>query len=160
GHQLVGCLQNHDQIGNRARGERIGALVGPGRLRIGAALVLTAPFVPLLFQGEEWGATTPFLYFTDHEDPALGRAVSEGRRREFAAFGWAPEAVPDPQAPETFLASRLDWDEPARAPHAAVLEWYRALLRLRRDTPALLDGRLDAVAVACDEMARWLRVER
>ena len=159
GHQLVGCLQNHDQVGNRARGERTAALLGPGRLRIGAALVMTAPFVPLLFQGEEWGATTPFLFFTDHE-PALGRLVSEGRRREFAAFGWPADAVPDPQAPETFLRSRLDWSEPGRPAHAALLEWYRALARLRREQPDLADGRRDRVATAVDEDARWLRVER
>jgi maltooligosyltrehalose trehalohydrolase len=160
GHQLVGCLQNHDQVGNRARGERIGALLSPGRLRAGAALALTAPFVPLLFQGEEWGARTPFLYFTDHDDPEMGRAVRDGRRREFAAFGWPAEAVPDPQDPATFLRSRLDWSEPARAPHAGILEWYRALLRLRRSTPALSDGRRERCEVALDEARGWLRLTR
>ena len=103
--------QNHDQVGNRAVGERTSALMSDGRLRVAAALLLTSPFVPLLFQGEEWGATTPFQYFTDHTDPELGRAVSEGRRREFAAFGWDPQAVPDPQDPATFERSKLDWTE-------------------------------------------------
>jgi maltooligosyltrehalose trehalohydrolase len=101
GHRFFGYLQNHDQIGNRAKGERSSHLISPGRLKIAAGLVLTSPFVPLLFQGEEWGASTPFQYFTDHEDPELGRAVSEGRRSEFSAFAWSAEEVPDPQDPAT-----------------------------------------------------------
>src|SRR5262249_20097959 len=121
GHRFVGFIQNHDQVGNRARGERLSQLVSPGRRKIGAALVLTSPFVPMVFHGEEWGASTPFQYFTDHENPALGRAVSDGRRREFAAFGLQAEDVPDPQAPETFHRSKLDWTELEREPHASVL---------------------------------------
>ncbi|MGZ3678250.1 MAG: malto-oligosyltrehalose trehalohydrolase, partial [Ktedonobacterales bacterium] len=97
GHRFLGYMQTHDQVGNRARGERSSALLSPRRLKVAAALVLTAPFVPMLFQGEEWGATTPFQYFTDHQDANLARAVSEGRRNEFAAFGWNPDDVPDPQ---------------------------------------------------------------
>jgi maltooligosyltrehalose trehalohydrolase len=100
GTRFLGYAQNHDQVGNRAVGERLAALISTGRLKIAAALVLTAPFVPMLFQGEEWAASTPWLYFTDHQDPDLGRAVSEGRRREFAAFGWKPDDIPDPQDPE------------------------------------------------------------
>ncbi|HEY8324886.1 MAG TPA: malto-oligosyltrehalose trehalohydrolase, partial [Ktedonobacterales bacterium] len=96
--RFVVFSQNHDHIGNRKLGERTAALLSPGRLRIAAALVCLAPYIPLLFQGEEWGASAPFLYFTDHQDAALGQAVREGRRREFAAFGWAPERIPDPQA--------------------------------------------------------------
>jgi maltooligosyltrehalose trehalohydrolase len=138
--QFVAFAQNHDQVGNRARGERLAALVGPDALRVAAALVLAGPFVPLLFQGEEWAASTPFLYFTDHADPALAQAVRDGRRREFEAFGWAPQDVPDPQAVETFEASRLDWDEPGRAPHADVLAWHRRLIALRRELPGLRDG--------------------
>jgi maltooligosyltrehalose trehalohydrolase len=160
GHRFVGCLQNHDQVGNRARGERMSHLVPPGRLLIGAALVLTAPFVPMLFQGEEWGARTPFLYFTDHADPALGQAVREGRRREFAAFGWDPADIPDPQSPETFARSKLDWSEIGREPHARLLEWHRRLIALRRGAADLTDGRLDQVGVSLDEDARWLAVER
>jgi maltooligosyltrehalose trehalohydrolase len=160
GWRFLGYLQNHDQIGNRAAGERMSMLVSPGRCAIGAALVLTSPFVPLLFQGEEWGARTPFLYFTDHHDPQLARAVSDGRRREFAHFGWQPEDVPDPQARDTFVRSRLDWSERARAPHADLLAWYRALIRLRRAHPALADGRIDAVGVRFDESVPWLVVER
>ncbi len=160
GHRFLGFLQTHDQVGNRARGERIGHLASPGKVRAAAALVLCAPFVPMLFQGEEWGASAPFQYFTDHRDPALAEAVREGRRREFAAFGWAPEEVPDPQDPATFERSRLDWGEPDREPHRSMLAWYRDLLRLRRAHPALTDGNRDQVRVAFDDGAGWIRMER
>ena len=116
GHQFLGYLQNHDQIGNRAKGERISMLVSPAKLKIGAALVLTSPFVPMLFQGEEWGASTPFFYFTDYHEPKLANAVREGRCREFAAFGWKPEDTADPQARETFDGSVLNWREASHAP--------------------------------------------
>ena len=145
GWQLVGSLQNHDQVGNRARGERMSHLVNAARLKAGAAILLTAPFVPMLFQGEEWGARTPFLYFTQHEDPALALAVSVGRRGEFAAFGWKPEDVPDPQSRGTFEGSKLDWGEPGSAAGAELLDWHHRLIRLRRAIPALSDGRLDKV---------------
>jgi maltooligosyltrehalose trehalohydrolase len=160
GTRLVGYLQNHDQIGNRAQGERSAALMSRGRLEIAAALVACAPFVPLLFQGEEWGASAPFLYFTDHEDLELGRAVSEGRRREFAAFGWSPEEVPDPQDPSTFSRSVLDWSELEADDHRTLLEWYRALFALRRRYEELTDGRLRGVEVTFDEAARWLLARR
>ncbi len=160
GHRFLGYLQNHDQIGNRARGERSSALLSPERLKIAAALVLTAPFVPMLFQGEEWGATTPFQYFTDHQDADLARAVSEGRRGEFAAFGWNPEDVPDPQSPSTFQRSKLDWSELESKPHASLYQWHRDLIRLRRSLPDLSDGRLDRVQVRYDEAACWLTVQR
>ncbi|MFF0310697.1 malto-oligosyltrehalose trehalohydrolase [Streptosporangium sp. NPDC004379] len=160
GHRFVVCAQNHDQVGNRAQGERNPALMSEGRLRIAAALLLTAPFVPMLFQGEEWGATTPFQYFTDHEDPELGRAVSEGRRREFAAFGWEPDQVPDPQDPATFERSRLDWSERDKEAQGRLLDWHRELIALRRRVPALTDGRPDRVLADCDEDAGLLVVER
>lgn len=156
GHRFVGCLQNHDQVGNRAQGERTSHLLSPGRLKIGAALVLTAPFVPMLFQGEEWAASTPFLYFTDHQDPGLGEAVKCGRRQEFAAFGWDPDNIPDPQIKESFYCSRLDWNEPPREPHSRILDWHRSLIRLRRRLPALSDGRMEQTTVRFDETARWL----
>jgi len=154
--RFLAYLQNHDQVGNRARGERSAALVSDGLLKVAAALVLLGPSVPMLFQGEEWGASTPFLYFTDHEDPELGRAVTEGRRREFAAFGWNPDDVPDPQDPETFRRSKLDWEEVSRPRHRDVLDWHRRLIALRRSTPQLTDGRSDAVHVDFDEEAQWL----
>ena len=131
-----------------------------GRLKIAATLILTSPFVPMLFQGEEWGASTPFLYFTGHEDPELAHAVSEGRKREFAAFGWTPNEIPDPQAIETFECSKLNWDEPALQPHDEILEWHRQLIRLRALMPELRDGRMDLVAVSFDETARWLKLKR
>jgi maltooligosyltrehalose trehalohydrolase len=159
GHRFLGYLQTHDQIGNRARGERIGHLIGARLARAAAALVLTAPFPPQLFQGEEWGASAPFQYFTDHTAPELAEAIRQGRRREFAAFGWKPEDIPDPQDEATFARSRLDWEERGREPHARTLEWYRELIRFRRTTPDLLDGRMDRVAVAFDEEG-WIRVTR
>ena len=160
GHTSIGFLQNHDQVGNRARGERLSQLVSPGLVKIGAALVLTSPFVPMIFHGEEWGAGAPFLYFTDHQDLALARAVSEGRRREFARFGIEAHDVPDPQASATFERSKLDWTELRREPHASMLDWYRRLIRLRRDHRELADGRLDRLGVSFDERERWLRVNR
>ncbi len=143
--RFVAFSQNHDQVGNRAAGERLAHITGEDAARVAAAIVLCGPFVPLLFQGEEWAASTPFLYFTDHEDPALAAAVSEGRRREFAAFGWTPDQVPDPQDPATLARSRLVWTEATHEPHAAMLEWYRRLIALRHEVPALRDGRRPAV---------------
>jgi maltooligosyltrehalose trehalohydrolase len=158
--RFLAYLQNHDQVGNRATGERSSMLLGDGLLKVAAALVLLGPSVPMLFHGEEWGASTPFLYFTDHEDPELGKAVTEGRRREFASFGWSPDDVPDPQDPETFRRSKLDWDEVSRSPHRELLDWHRRLIALRRSTPALTDGRFDDVAVHHDEDRRWLAVTK
>ena len=160
GHRFLGYAQNHDQVGNRAQGERSAALMSTGRIRLAAALVLTSPFVPMLFQGEEWAAGTPFQYFTDHADPVLGRAVSEGRRSEFVAFGWDPREVPDPQDAATFERSKLDWAELGEKDHAAVLDWHRRLIALRRSVPALCDGRLDAVDCRFDEEAGWIAVRR
>ena len=160
GSRFLGYLQNHDQIGNRATGERTSHLLSLGLQKVGAALVMTSPFVPLLFMGEEWGASTPFQYFTDHDDPQLGRAVSEGRRKEFESFGWRPDQVPDPQAIDTFTRSKLNWSELDAEPHAGLLDWYRRLIELRCSTPWLLDDDLEAVEVRFDEEARWLVVER
>src|SRR5260370_17220790 len=106
------------------------------RLKIGAVLVLCAPFIPMLFQGEEFAASTPFQYFTNHPDPELARAVSEGRRKEFAAFGWNGQDTPDPQDPDTFLRSKLNWMELEREPHASLLAWHRRLIALRPCAPA------------------------
>jgi len=158
--RFVVCLQNHDQVGNRAAGERTSHLLSPERLRVGAALLLTSPYIPLLFMGEEWAASTPFQYFTDHADPELARAVREGRRREFAAFGWRPEDVPDPQDEATFTRSTLDWKERERSPHREILDWHRRLIALRRDRPDLTDPRRDRIAVTHDEAAGWLVVQR
>jgi maltooligosyltrehalose trehalohydrolase len=160
GNRFVVCTQNHDQVGNRAAGERSGALMSEGRLRVAAALLLTSPFVPMLFQGEEWGANTPFQYFTGHADPKLGRIVSEGRRHEFAGFGWEPADVPDPQDPATFERSKLNWDELAAEREAGLLAWYRELIALRRRLAELTDPRLERVQTQYDQEVGWLIVRR
>lgn len=157
---FVVCLQNHDQIGNRALGERLGHLIGPRPLKVAAALLLTSPFIPLLFQGEEWNASAPFLYFTDHEDPHLAQQVRDGRRAEFGDRGWNADEVPDPQAPETFARSVLNWDERTHGAHGEMLEWYRSLIRLRAQVPSLTTLPLDATSVDVDESARTLVLER
>ncbi len=143
--RLVVYAQNHDQTGNRARGERLSQLVSPGLLRVAAALTLLGPGVPLLFQGEEFGAKTPFLYFTDHAEPELAAAVRQGRPRE----------SPDPQDPDTFARSRLRWDQQ----DAGLLAWYRDLIRLRRTT-ALAGHDLAEVRVRYSERDRWLVLAR
>ncbi len=157
--RFVICLQNHDQIGNRAIGDRLHHVVDHAAYRAASVLLLTAPETPLLFMGQEWAATSPFQYFTDHSEP-LGRLVSEGRRREFATFtafsADGPQAIPDPQASSTFEASRLRWEERAGEPHASMLRLYTALLAFRR--AHLHPGRPGAVeAVALDEATLGLR---
>ena len=158
--RMVVASQNHDQIGNRAVGERLEHLAGPARARVAAATVLLAPAVPMLFQGEEWAASTPFQYFTDHPDPDLAEAVRTGRRAEFAAFDWAPEDVPDPQAEATFCASVLRWEEVEGEAHAAMLDWYRRLLDLRATIPDLRDSRQHRARASWDDDARWVRLDR
>jgi maltooligosyltrehalose trehalohydrolase len=145
GWRFVASLQTHDQVGNRATGDRISATVPPGLLACGAALLLTSPWTPMLFMGEEWGASTPWQYFTDHPDAGLGEAVRRGRRAEFASHGWDENDVPDPQDPATYEASKLDWAQLTQEPHARLLSWYRSLIRLRRERPDLRDPRLDRV---------------
>ena len=137
--RFVICLQNHDQVGNRATGERLSSLVSFDQLKLGAAVLLLAPYVPMLFMGEEWGETNPFLYFANHGDEALVEAVRKGRREEFKAFGWGDD-VPDPFAEETFARSRLDRGKLAEPHHAALRALYRDLLRLRRREAALRPG--------------------
>jgi maltooligosyltrehalose trehalohydrolase len=160
GHRFLAYMQNHDQIGNRAKGERSGNLMSVGRLKIAAALVFASRYVPMLFQGEDWGARTPFFYFTDYQEPELAKGVREGRCREFAAFGWKPEETADPQARTTFERSKLDWSELSRALHQEILEWHQRLIQLRRTEPALADGERKSVRTRHDEVNRWLAVER
>jgi maltooligosyltrehalose trehalohydrolase len=154
--RFVVAIQNHDQTGNRARGERLSTLVSPEALRLAAALLLFSPYVPLLFMGEEHGETNPFLYFVSHGDPGLIEAVRKGRQEEFASFGWAG-TVPDPQAEETFEASRPDWTRATSGDGARMLALYRELLRLRRTEPALRPA-AGAVRVRHDEAAGWVAV--
>ncbi len=158
--RFLGFLQDHDQIGNRAAGDRISALLSADRCKVGAGLLLTSPFTPMLFMGEEWAASTPWQYFTSHPDPALADAVRQGRRAEFADHGWAAEEVPDPQDPQTMRRSRLRWAEIDEPAHADVLEFYRKAIAVRRQRPELTDPRLDAVTVDYSEEARWLVVTR
>lgn len=157
--QLLAYTCTHDQVGNRARGDRPAEYLTDGQLAVKAALVLFSPFTPMLFMGEEWGARTPFRFFTSHPEPELARATAEGRKAEFAEHGWPPGDVPDPQDPETFAVSHLDWSEPACPENARLLETYRALIAVRRD-PALVAD--DLRAVACDHPgeATWFAVHR
>jgi maltooligosyltrehalose trehalohydrolase len=158
--RFLGFLQNHDQIGNRARGERTAHLLSRGRLMIGAAVVLTAPFIPMLFQGEEWASSSPFIYFTDHQDPDLAESVRRGRREEFASFGWDSEKIPDPQAEETFNKSKLDWSELEKGPHREIMEWHRNLIRLRREQPALRSGWRIPMEIKYSEEMAWMSIRR
>jgi maltooligosyltrehalose trehalohydrolase len=156
GWEFLAYTSNHDQIGNRALGDR--PALSPGQLAIGAALVITSPYTPMLFMGEEWGASTPWRYFTDHTEPALAEAVRVGRRREFAAYGWDAEEIPDPQDPVTWRSSVLDWSEADESPHRELLGWYRELLALRAGNEDLRDDRLTSVEVSYGDS--WLVVRR
>ena len=156
--RLVVCAQNHDQVGNRARGDRTAEHLDEGRLLCAALLTLCSPFTPMLFQGEEWAASTPFAFFTSHPEPELARATAEGRLAEFERMGWDPDEVPDPQDPATFARSRLDWSELDDGRHARVLAGYRRLAVLRRELPEITDPRFGTARA--DEMSRRLTVER
>jgi maltooligosyltrehalose trehalohydrolase len=152
GWRFVVYLQDHDQVGNRALGDR--PALSPGLKRVGAALYLLSAFTPMLFMGEEYGARTPWMFFSDHSGE-LGAAVRDGRRREFAKHGWSTEQVPDPQDPATFEASKLDWDLDEE-----LLAFYQALIALRRSRVDLSDGRRDRVEVIWDSEAGWLVMTR
>jgi len=161
--RFVVFSQDHDQVGNRALGDRPSRTLSPGQLAVSAAVVMLGPGTPMLFMGEEWGATTPFQYFTDHAEPELARAVQEGRAREFGTHGWAELygreiEVPDPQSAQTVEASRLDWSEPEEPAHASILAFYRELIRLRHTEPDLAAGERPAVDVADD--GSWMVLHR
>ena len=159
-HKFLGYIQNHDQIGNRAIGDRIHRIVGLDRAKIAAALVLLGPSLPMLFQGEEWAASTPFQYFADHEDPETARLVSEGRKKEFAVFGWDPRSIPDPEKRDTFNRSKLNWDEIDAGDHAEMLKWHRDLIRLRRSTTALNNGEPGKTNVLYVQEQMWISMRR
>ncbi|WP_440709690.1 malto-oligosyltrehalose trehalohydrolase [Herbiconiux sp. YIM B11900] len=161
--RLVVASQNHDQIGNRAIGDRLTATLDAESLAVAAALTLLGPFTPMLFMGEEWAASTPWQFFTSHPEPELGEATAKGRISEFAKMGWDPDVVPDPQDPSTFENSKLDWSEltdAAHPEHAAMLEVYRRLAAIRATLPAGDSVRLADVRVDFDDDERWLTLER
>jgi maltooligosyltrehalose trehalohydrolase len=160
GAQFLGYLQTHDQVGNRAQGDRISASVTPGQQAIGAALYLTSAYTPMVFMGEEWAASTPWQFFTSFEEPELADAVRTGRRAEFAEHGWAEEDVPDPQDPTARDRSVLDWSELAQPTHARMLNWYASLVAERRRHADLKDDRLDAVTVETGDGDEWLVMAR
>jgi maltooligosyltrehalose trehalohydrolase len=160
GSRFVCYLQNHDQIGNRAQGDRLSASAGPGLLACGAAIVLCSPYTPMLFMGEEWAASTPWQFFSSFPDPELAEAVRRGRRAEFAAHGWGEVEVPDPTSPETFERCKLNWEEVSAPGHRSMLELYRTLIALRRRYPELADPRLDQFTVDSGPAERWLVLHR
>jgi maltooligosyltrehalose trehalohydrolase len=160
GYRFVVCLQNHDQVGNRAAGDRLPQITAPGMLKVGATLLLTSPFTPMLWMGEEWAASTPWPFFTSHPEPELAEATTSGRIEEFAEHGWDAGDVVSPQDPATFTSAKLLWREKDEPGHAQILALYRELLRLRRECPDLADSRLDRVEVDFDESAKWIIVHR
>jgi len=158
--RLVVCTQNHDQIGNRAIGDRITEKLDDDQLACAALLAFAGPFTPMLFQGEEWAASTPFQFFTSHPEPELGAATAEGRIAEFERMGWDPAVVPDPQDPATYDRSRLDWSEADSGRGARTLEVYRRLAQLRRTQPALTDPAFDRTSCTVDEERRLFTMRR
>jgi maltooligosyltrehalose trehalohydrolase len=158
--RLVVCSQNHDQIGNRAVGDRITETLDDDQLACAALLTMAGPFTPMLFQGEEWAASTPFQFFTSHPEPELGKATAEGRIAEFEKMGWDPAVVPDPQDPATYQRSKLDWSEVDTGRHARMLETYRQLAALRRSRPELTDPSFASVSCEVDEESRLFRMRR
>ncbi len=158
--RLVVSSQNHDQVGNRAVGDRITEALDLDQLACAALLTLCGPFTPMLFQGEEWAATTPFQFFTSHPEEELGRLTAEGRVQEFARHGWDPDAVPDPQDPATFERSKLDWSELESERGERMLAVYRDLTRLRREHAELTDPSFAHVSCKVDEAARFFTLGR
>ncbi len=158
-HHFVHFDQNHDQVGNRAFGERLEHLCGLESAKVALGLTLLAPYVPMLFMGEEWATTAPFLYFADHDDEDMRKAVAEGRKNDFAAFGFGDD-VPNPEDLKTFQDSKLRWDEIGEGKHAEMLAWTKALIKLRRSTVCLNDGNMHHLMVSSDEKKRTLVMQR
>jgi maltooligosyltrehalose trehalohydrolase len=157
-HRLVVFAQNHDQVGNRGRGERLSRLISFEGFKLAAGAVLLSPFIPLIFMGEEYAETAPFLYFVSHSDLALAEAVRKGREKEFAAFNWGE--LPDPQAEATFKKSKLDHRRRDEGQHRVIFEFCRELIRLRTETPALAQLSKDSQEVLGDEEKRLLLLRR
>jgi maltooligosyltrehalose trehalohydrolase len=158
--QFLGYLQTHDQVGNRACGDRISASITPGQQAIGAAIYLTCGFTPMIFMGEEWAASTPWQFFSSFEEPELAEAIRTGRRAEFAGHGWAEDMVPDPQDPATRDRSVLDWSELGERRHARMLRWYASLVAERHRSDDLTDDDLDSVRVESGADDSWILLSR
>lgn len=158
--RLMAYTCTHDQVGNRAVGDRPSQNLTRGQLAVKAALALGSPYTAMLFMGEEWASSRPFQFFSSHPEPELARATAEGRRSEFAGHGWDAADVPDPQDPETFHRSKLDWDEISQPEHARMLEFYRALIVLRRNEPDFRDPWLTHLEIDYDERSRWILMHR
>ncbi|MDX2272754.1 MAG: malto-oligosyltrehalose trehalohydrolase [Cyanobacteriota bacterium] len=159
GHQLVVCIQNHDQVGNRMLGERLSRLTDWQGLKLAAAALLLSPFIPMIFMGEEYGETAPFLYFVDHGDPELIRAVQKGRQVEFKAFAWQG-SPPDPQSEDTFNKSKLTWENRRQGRQKILWQFYQALLQWRRATPALAHLHKQAMKVGSDDAQKLIWIHR
>jgi len=158
--RLLAYTCTHDQVGNRALGDRPSQNLTYGQLAVKAALVLGSPYTTMLFMGEEWGASTPFQFFSSHPEPELARATAEGRKKEFADHGWHADDIPDPQDPQTFQRSKLDWSELDTGDHARLLRIYHDLIALRRSETDLADPWLEHLIVDYDEDARWIVMRR
>ena len=158
--RLLAYTLTHDQVGNRAIGDRPSQNLDTGQLAVKAALALGSPYTAMLFMGEEWGSSSPFQFFSSHPEPELARATAEGRKAEFAEHGWDADEVPDPQDPKTFERSKLNWDEVDVGEHARLRELYRGLIALRHDEPDFADPWLDHLGVDYDEAAHWIVVRR
>ncbi|MEE3063073.1 MAG: malto-oligosyltrehalose trehalohydrolase [Actinomycetota bacterium] len=158
--RLLAYTCTHDQVGNRALGDRPSQHLTGGQLAIKAALVLGSPYTTMLFMGEEWGASTPFQFFSSHPEPELARATVEGRKAEFAEHGWDADDIPDPQDPQTFQRSKLNWGEVDAGEHARLLAFYRDLIALRRSDPDMADPWLEHLIVDYDEDLRWITLSR
>ncbi len=158
-HHFIGFIQNHDQIGNRAKGERVHMLIGNRAAKLAAGVVFTAPFLPMIFMGEEYAADTPWMYFADFQSEELRKAVSQGRKKDFAAFGFGDD-VPDPEDPATFQSSKLNWKELDEPIHQEMHRWYRDLIHLRRKTLALNLGDPTRMDVVSNEAGRWIYTDR
>jgi maltooligosyltrehalose trehalohydrolase len=158
--RLLAYTCTHDQVGNRALGDRPSQNLSYGQLAVKAALVLGSPYTAMLFMGEEWGASTPFQFFSSHPEPELARATAEGRKKEFADHGWDADEIPDPQDPATFQRSKLDWDEAEAGDHARLRRIYHDLIALRRSETDLSDPWLDHMVIDYDEDRRWIVMHR
>ncbi len=158
--RLLAYTLTHDQVGNRAIGDRPSQNLDFGQLAVKAALALGSPYTAMLFMGEEWGSSSPFQFFSSHPEPDLARATAEGRKAEFAEHGWDADEVPDPQDPQTFERSKLKWDEVDAGEHARLRDVYRGLIALRHDEPDFADPWLDHLGVDYDEDQRWIVLRR